>query len=481
MLFHTLEFAVFLLVVWPIYLLARRTLRAQNLLLLVASYAFYGWWEWRYMPLLAFSTVVDYWVGRALNASRDTTRRRLLLGVSCVANLGLLGFFKYWDFFASSSNGIASWLGLAGTLPELHILLPIGISFYTFQSMAYTIDVYRGNFPAWKSFLQFAVYISFFPQLVAGPIERPDNLLRAMEKPRRVTWEGVEEGVFLFAKGWLLKSLADVLGEIVDPVFADPAQQGAWALTWAMYAFSFQVYGDFFGYSQMARGVGRFFGFRLMENFRAPFFAPNLRQLWARWHISLTSWLRDYLFLPLGGLRGTQLRVVRNLLITFLVSGLWHGAAWTYVAWGTLLGIAIALQHLALDSTLPARRRYLRQRPLLRRGWAVLGAMLTFNIFTLTMVLFRAESTPEASGIFSAMDYYSGLLSLPGAAWDGPPFAMWVIAIPLLFDWLQLRAGSSYWSQGWPWALRSVVTTLLIAAAVVFSSPGANAFIYFQF
>jgi D-alanyl-lipoteichoic acid acyltransferase DltB (MBOAT superfamily) len=480
LLFHTLEFAVLLAVAWPAYLLIRHP-KGQNYLLLVASYVFYGWWEWRYIPLLLFSTVVDYLIGRALDSTGNTARRRVLVTLSCVANLGLLGFFKYWDFFASTSNGIARFLGLEEVLPELHILLPIGISFYTFQSMAYTIDVYRGQFPAWKSFVQFAAYISFFPQLIAGPIERPDNLLRAVASSRRVTWNGVEECAFLFAQGWLLKSLGDVLGEIVDPIFADPAEQGAWGLLWGMYCFTFQVYCDFFGYSQMARGLGRLFGFRLMENFRAPFFAPNVRELWARWHISLTSWLRDYLFFPLGGLRGRRFRVVRNLVVTFFLSGLWHGASWTFVVWGVSLGAAIAVYHLTLDPSVPARRRYLRQRAFLRRSWTALGTLVSFNLFALTIVLFRSQETASASAWGNAVHYYTGLLSLMKASWETPPIAMWVIAIPILSDLLQLREGNSYWSRGWPWPVRGMVIAVLFGAAFVFGSGRTEAFIYFQF
>jgi D-alanyl-lipoteichoic acid acyltransferase DltB (MBOAT superfamily) len=480
LLFHTLEFAILVALVWPTYLLLRR-LRAQNILLLVASYVFYGWWEWRYIPLLLFSTAVDYIIGRALDGEERPARRRQLLLASCVANLGLLGFFKYWGWFASTSNGIASWLGIDATLPELHLLLPVGISFYTFQSMAYTIDVYRRHFPAWKSFVEFAAYISYFPQLVAGPIERPDNLLRAMGSPRTVTLDGVEEGIFLFAKGWLLKALADVLAGVADPIFAAPADQDPWALLCGVYAFTFQVYGDFFGYSQMARGIARLFGFRLMENFRAPFFAPSLRLLWNRWHISLTGWLRDYLFISLGGLRGGTARAARNLFLTLLLAGLWHGAAGHFVVWGGLLGAAIALQYVLLDQSAPGRRQLLRRRPLFRSAWATAGTLVSFHIFALSCVFFRAQPTESGSAWQAAIDYYAGLASLPAAVWHPPPLAMWVIAIPVASDLLQLRYGTSYWSQGWPWPVRGIVLGLMLTGAVIFASPEPRAFIYFQF
>jgi D-alanyl-lipoteichoic acid acyltransferase DltB (MBOAT superfamily) len=479
-LFHTLEFAILLSLVWPAYLLLRR-LALQNLLLLAASYVFYGWWEWRYIPLLLFSTIVDYCVGRLLDRTAHPGRRRFLLGASCVSNLGLLGFFKYWGLFASTSNGIAARLGLQGVLPELHILLPIGISFYTFQSMAYTIEVYRGQFPAWRSFSEFAAYISFFPQLVAGPIERPHNLLRAIAAPRSVTWEGIEEGVFLFAKGWLVKAIADVLGTITDPVFASPTGHGAWMLLWGMYAFIFQIYCDFLGYSQMARGIARLFGFRLMENFRAPFFAPDIRQLWARWHISLTSWLRDYLYRPLGGDHGGRVCVTLNVFATMFLAGLWHGAAWHFAVWGASFGIAMILHRALLHPGARRRQRYLANRPMLRGLWLALGTLASFHVFALSGVLFRAQTNATATDWQNALAHYAGILRAPFEAWQAPPQAMWVIAIVIAFDLLQLWRGSSYWSERWPWPVRGVVIGLLIVSAMVFDSPSPQAFIYFQF
>ncbi|NRA00862.1 MAG: MBOAT family protein [Myxococcales bacterium] len=475
MLFHTLDFALFLALVWPAALLLRRT-RQQNLLLLVASYFFYGWWEWRYVPLLMVSTGVDFVVARAIEKTSDVARRRRLLGVSLAANLGMLGFFKYWDFFAASSNGLATWLGAGDVLPELHWLLPIGISFYTFQSMAYTIDVYRGQIPASRSLVEFATFISFFPQLVAGPIERARNLLRAIAAPRRIDLVAIEAGVFLFAQGWLLKSVADVLGTVADPIFASPKEQGAWMLLWGAYAFIFQIYCDFFGYSQMARGVARCFGISLMENFRAPFFAPNVRELWARWHVSLTSWLRDYVFYPLGGTGRGRARLLLNLFVVMLLAGLWHGAGWNYVLWGAGFGL-ILVGHELLSGGAGARRST-SPRSALRLA---LGCFASFHAFTLAGVMFRAQVGSGGSAVAQGIAHLSGLGGLFASEWQSPPLALGWIVLVWLFDVLQLRAGTSSWSSTWPWPARGFAIAGMLVAAVILAGPETRSFIYFQF
>lgn len=451
------------------YALLRRQLRAQNALLVIASVVFYGWWEWRYIPLLLFSTVVDYCIGRAIEGTQEAQRRKLLVSLSCAANLGLLGFFKYWDFFAGSANGFGAWLGFDSQIPQFAILLPIGISFYTFQSMAYTIEVYRGQFPAWRSFTEFAAYISFFPQLVAGPIERPQRLLRAIAKPRNVGWSDVERGLTLFAMGWLLKGVADALGSVVDPVFAAPQQQGAWSLLWGVYAFAFQLYCDFFGYTQMARGIAQLLGFRLMENFDAPYFSANPAEFWRRWHISLSTWLRDYLYISLGGSRTTRLRTLRNLLLTMLLGGLWHGAAWGFIIWGAFHGMWLVLHRVLFRE---------------RSSFAVPRALAVFATFHLTCfgwVFFRAQATETAPALVNAIDYLSGLLLLATANWETPPLVLGLIAIPLLFDWLQRRTGESYWTRDWHWLARGVALGLLAVAAAILGSEEPQAFVYFQF
>lgn len=478
MLFQTLDFAIFLLVVWPAALLVRR-LNGQNVLLLVASYAFYGMWDWRFLPLLLFSTVVDYEIGRRLDRTERPAARRALLIASCVANLGVLGFFKYWTLVASTANGFAHWLGVDHLLPQPNIILPIGISFFTLQSMAYTIDVYRREFRAWPSFRQFALYVSFFPQLIAGPIERPRNLLPQIAAPRIVSWSAVEEGLFLFCKGWLLKSVADALAEFSDPIYAAPGEHSAWVLLWAMYGFTFQLYCDFLGYSQMARGLARFFGLRLMENFNVPYLAQSVREFWRRWHISLSTWLRDYLYRSLGGRHGSTPRILGNLMVTMILSGLWHGAAWQFAAWGLLHGV-----YLVVDQGLLTRvgdRIRNRGGRLGGRLWAVGGVLVTFHAWAVSMLLFRAQESPEKSAIAQAWDHAVGLTGLLDQPWEAPPRAMALVAAVVLFDILQQRKGDSYWCESWGWPLRGALIGVLAVAAFVLASGQANEFIYFQF
>lgn len=453
----------------PLYALLRGRLPLQNALLLLASYVFYAWWEWRYVPLLLFSTCVDYWVAQRIEATEAPASRRRWVALSCAANLGLLGFFKYWDFFARSGNGLAGALGLEGALPELDILLPIGISFYTFQSMAYTIEVHRKHFPAWRSFLEFATYVSFFPQLVAGPIERPQRLLRAIAATRRVRASDVEQGLTLFAMGWLLKSAADVLATVADPVFGAPREAGAWSLLWGVYAFAFQLYCDFFGYTQMARGVAKLLGFDLMENFATPYFSANPAEFWRRWHISLSTWLRDYLYISLGGSRRTRARTLRNLLITMTLGGLWHGAAWGFVVWGVLHGVWLVLH------------RWLYREGSGPRIPKPLAVFATFHLVCVGWIFFRAQDTAEAGALANALHHLGGLLALPLAAWEAPPLAFAVTAIPLFFDGLQRATGESQWTRGMHWALRGVALGLLITLASVLGSEQPRAFVYFQF
>lgn len=482
MLFHTLDFALFLLAVGPLYLLLQRSLRAQNALLLVASYVFYGWWDWRFTPLLLLSTAIDYSVGLALARSRAPRTRNLLLLASCTANLALLGLFKYWDFFAATSNGIGRWLGFGDFFSQLHWLLPVGISFYTFQSMAYAIDVYRGRFEAWRSFPEFALYISFFPQLVAGPIERPQNLLRAIGRPRSLSASQIERGVAFFVCGWLVKTAADQLGFLCDPIYAEPARYDAWALLWANHLFVFQLYGDFLGYSQMARGLACLFGFELMANFDSPILASDIRDFWNRWHKSLTQWLRDYLYQPLRGRTGNRARVGAALFLTIFAAGVWHGAAWNFVAWGAFHGLLVAGHHLLLAPGRAARRRWLASRPLRRRVWHALCVFTTFEVLTLSVLLFRAQASEAGSSLENALAHLQGLARLAHDPFTPPVFGAWLVAIPLAYDALRTRAGGDDdWMRPWPWPLRGLAIALIAGLALVLQAEQARPFYYFQF
>ncbi|TMA31190.1 MAG: MBOAT family protein, partial [Deltaproteobacteria bacterium] len=348
MLFHSLAFAVFLPLVWALYWLLRE-MKRQNALLLVASLVFYGWWDPRFLLLLGFSIVVDYYAAlRIAGARQRGGRGKPWIVVSLVTQLGMLGVFKYYDFFVESALPIWNALGWRPDL--LHVVLPVGISFYTFHTLSYTIDVYRGHTPARRSLLDVATFVAFFPQLVAGPIARASSLLPQVERPRRLCGDDVRVGLTLMAVGFFKKMvLADGIAPVVDALFRDAQSSGAIRPEHALLAtsaFILQIYGDFAGYSDIARGVSRLFGIRLIVNFRQPYLARRYSEIFDRWHISLSTWLRDYLFISLGGSRGGRLRTLRNLFVTMVVAGLWHGANWTFAVWGVVVGALLVIDRL---------------------------------------------------------------------------------------------------------------------------------------
>ncbi|HOU36689.1 MAG TPA: MBOAT family O-acyltransferase, partial [Candidatus Omnitrophota bacterium] len=342
MVFNSFAFLVFFVIVFSLYLALDH--KRQNIMLFAASYVFYAWWDWRFLFLLAASTVIDYFCGLKIHGSRDVRERRFFLWCSIAANLGILGFFKYYNFFVSSLQSLLIRCGISIEPPMLHIILPLGISFYTFQTMSYTIDVFRGNIAPTRKFVDFALFVSFFPQLVAGPIERASHLLPQVSAPRTLTLEKFAQGCYLIFWGLFQKMfIADNLAKIVDPVFAARAPYQGGMVLIALYAFAFQIYCDFSGYSNIARGLGKCMGFDIMINFDLPYFSSNPRQFWQRWHISLSRWLKDYLYIPLGGNRKGGLMTYRNLGLTMLLGGLWHGASWTFVVWGLYHGVLLVI------------------------------------------------------------------------------------------------------------------------------------------
>jgi D-alanyl-lipoteichoic acid acyltransferase DltB (MBOAT superfamily) len=478
MLFNSWEFAVFFTLVYALYAFVGR--RTQNALLLVASYAFYAWWDWRFLGLLWLSTIVDYSVGRRVSRLRavggGAARGRGWMWVSVAVNLGVLGFFKYWGFFVASTASALEAVGLSANLPVLEIVLPVGISFYTFQTMAYTIDVYRGRVDATRDPVVFALYVAFFPQLVAGPIERPDRLIPQLASRRRVDERMLASGALLVFLGLVRKvGIADVLAPAVDGIFARPGQASSADLGLGAVAFGLQIYGDFSGYSFIARGVSRLLGVELMQNFRRPYFAVNITDFWRRWHISLSSWLRDYLYIPLGGNRGPQWFVYRNLMLTMLLGGLWHGAAWTFVAWGAIHGIALSV-HKAWSELRGADRKRdavwtVATAPRLVASWA-----LTMVVVFSAWVFFRAESFSDAGAVFSGILAFRGGIDLALAALVGAMIA-WV----LLIDAPMQRHADDAALLRWPWPLRGLLYAVFTLLMVVLERGGDVAFIYFQF
>ena len=341
MLFNSIDFAIFLPVVFFLYwFVVNKNLKFQNALIVFVSYVFYGWWDWRFLSLIIFSTLVDYLVGQKLRTEEKQSKRKVLLWTSIIVNLGFLGFFKYYNFFLENFVDAFSLLGMQINANSLNIILPVGISFYTFQTLSYTIDVYKKKLEPTKDFIAFSAFVCFFPQLVAGPIERATNLLPQFYKKRTFEYHKAIDGLRQILWGLFKKVvIADNCAEFANQIFNNSADMNGSTLVLGAIFFTFQIYGDFSGYSDIAIGTSRLFGFDLKQNFATPYFSRDIAEFWRRWHISLSTWFRDYLYIPLGGNRVNTLRKKTNLIITFTVSGLWHGANWTFVIWGLINGV----------------------------------------------------------------------------------------------------------------------------------------------
>ena len=470
MIFNSLVFWVFFAAVYGLY----RALphRGQNVLLLVSSYFFYGWWDWRFLSLIFISTVVDYWAGLAMErAGENERRRRIALWVSVATNLGILGFFKYFNFFADSLAGLLQVVGVDTPVRHLNIILPVGISFYTFQTMSYTLDIYRRQLEPTRSFLDFAAFVSFFPQLVAGPIERAAKLLPQIEQPRTIRRGDMESGAWLVVWGLFKKCVvADNLAVLVDGVFGAETATGAAALL-ALYAFAFQIYCDFSGYSDIARGLARWMGIELMLNFNNPYFAVNPKEFWARWHISLSSWLRDYLYISLGGNRRGRGRRYANLALTMLLGGLWHGAAWTFVVWGAFHGLLLVVYHAWAS-------RFAPKGGADSGRWVWLRRILLFHLVCLGWLFFRAESLGQAGAllqqIFTAFEWNGQAVNMLAA--------LIVLCLPLwLVQGLQVRTGRLDAPMELSLVPRAALLAVMILMFLALGHTGGGAFIYFQF
>src|SRR5271170_198588 len=382
---------VFLALVAAIYW--RLSRRGQNILLLTASYFFYAWWDWRFLLLMAASTSVDYWAARRMGASITPRARRHLLYASLALNLCFLGYFKYFNFFIDSFAGVAALVGLHGVPHALwKVILPPAISFYTFQEVAYMVDVYQRKLDPAGSLLDYALFISFFPHLIAGPIQRPGHLLPQVQQGRRFDPEKVFDGCMLILSGLFRKCvIADSCAQLANAAFDGRMGRGAWVTLLGAYAFAFQIYGDFSGYSDIARGSAQLLGFHFMVNFRQPYLATNLQDFWRRWHISLSTWLRDYLYVQLGGNRKGAARTYLNLVLTMLIGGLWHGASWNFVVWGGLHGGVLAVER-KLGTRQPSS---LLVRSLLR--------IVVFHFVCFGWIFFRASSLPAALSMLSGL------------------------------------------------------------------------------
>lgn len=511
MVFNSLTFLIFITLFFPLYFATKGRWRLW--VCLIASYVFYGWWDWRFLSLIAFSTVMDWWFGLWLSyqdapeetrtrwqsgspvlrffgkmtegAARLNLSRKAVLVFSMVMNLSFLGFFKYFNFFADNFAALVSSFGLTPSWSTLNIILPVGISFYTFQSMSYTIDVYRRQIKWEPSLLRFAAFIALFPQLVAGPIVRAADFLRQIQEDKKFNWTNFNSGLGRVLWGFFKKvAIADSLALFVDQVFGAPTAFGSLHLLIGVVFYSFQIYCDFSGYSDIAIGLARMMGFYFPENFRTPYFSKSFSEFWTRWHVSLSSWLRDYLYIPLGGNRHGKLATYRNSMLTMLLGGLWHGANWAFVFWGFLHGLYLILQR----AIAPVWRRFVHLTRLPKFADDALTMTVVYSLTLLAWIFFRSGSIGLAGGdaFATAGKIISGITSLEGFSFGAVVNKFQVVkgflligilltteASNMRFHWNTLQTRSPLW--------RMAAFAGLLWLIAFFGTFGANAFIYFQF
>lgn len=479
MLFNSLDFALFLPIVFLLYwFVFNKRLGVQNVLLLVASYVFYGWWDWRFLSLILFSSGIDFMVGIQMDKQQTVFVRKLWLSLSLVVNIGLLGFFKYYNFFVESFVDAFSFFGHPIGISGLHIILPVGISFYTFQTLSYSIDIYNRKLQPTRNPIEFFAFVSFFPQLVAGPIERAASLLPQFQKERSFDYTKAVDGLRQVLWGLFKKVvIADTCASYVNMVYNNSDMYGGSTLIIASILFAFQIYGDFSGYSDIAIGVSRLFGFNLMRNFAFPYFSRDMAEFWRRWHISLSTWFRDYLYIPLGGSRGSMFKKIRNVFVIFVVSGFWHGANWTFVIWGALN----ALYFIPLLIT-NQNRKHVTQVVAQNKWFPNLREFLAMNVtFALTVfawIFFRSMNIQHAIQILSEI-FSPSLFSMPFL----PPKSL------ALF--LLLFIGVEWMGRNTQYALESIykfksrtvryAVYYVLILVILIHSGGEQEFIYFQF
>jgi alginate O-acetyltransferase complex protein AlgI len=477
MLFNSFEFALFLPIVFLLYwFVFNKHLKIQNLYLLTISYVFYGWWDWRFLSLIAFSSFVDFLAGIKIQDANTTKRKKLFLTISIITNLGFLGFFKYYNFFATSLKSSFEQIGITLDTFTLDIVLPVGISFYTFQTMSYTIDVYRNKLKPTKNIVDFFAYVSFFPQLVAGPIERAVNLLPQFEKRRIFSYTTAADGMRQILWGLFKKIvIADNCAKIVNQVFNDYQSYDSISLFFAATLFAFQIYGDFSGYSDIAIGTGRLFGFNLMKNFAFPYFSRDIAEFWRRWHISLSTWFKDYLYIPLGGSKGSKLKVIRNTCIIFVVSGFWHGANWTFILWGFLHFIfvlpTILFKTIKNNTSIVAENRSF---PSLKE---LSQMILTFYLFALSMIYFRSTSIESGNNFISTI-FFDFSLKMPKVF---PLKEIALILVLICIEWFQRNREHGLEISNQNRIVKWLIYILILFATILFNSPNKYEFIYFQF
>ncbi len=485
MLFNSTVFLIFFVIFYLLYRLSHKSVRLQNLLLLIASYIFYGYWDWRFLSLIIISTLTDFFVGQKIGHTDDQTstgptRRKYWLAFSVIVNLSLLGFFKYFNFFADNFSYVLNAFWIQADPITLKIILPIGISFYTFQTMSYTIDVYRNRIKPTDNLLNFAVFVAFFPQLVAGPIERAKNLLHQFENERQVKIEHLSIGLYLILWGCFKKVvIADNIGTVSDFIFGNYFSYSGLDIVIGVLCFSIQIYSDFSGYTDIARGLAKLMGFELMLNFNLPYFAINPSDFWRRWHISLSTWLRDYLYISLGGNKKGDINTYRNLFITMFLGGLWHGAAWNFVVWGVYHGIILMIYRPFREKQ-PTNPKQLSHR-FTKHDFAtpVIVASKMSIMFILTLIgwlIFRSTSLQQITYMLTHASLF------PSAQSSGFLFSLILFTTPLLI--VQLY---QYWTcdllilTKLPIWGRIPIYTFMLIWIFIFGMHESKQFVYFQF
>ncbi|PKG43645.1 MBOAT family O-acyltransferase [Psychroflexus sp. MES1-P1E] len=483
MLFNSIDFAIFLPLVFIIYwFVANKNLKLQNLLIVVSSYIFYSWWDWRFLSLILFSTIIDYLVGKKLRTESNISKRKFLLWTSILVNLGFLGFFKYYNFFLDNFVTAFSFFGTSINSQGLNIILPVGISFYTFQTLSYTIDIYKRKLEPTSDFIAFSAFVSFFPQLVAGPIERATNLLPQFYKKRAFNYNKAIDGLRQILWGLFKKIvIAGNSAQIANEIFNNSADYSGSTLVLGAIFFTFQIYGDFSGYSDIAIGTSRLFGFNLKQNFAFPYFSRDIAEFWRRWHISLSTWFRDYLYIPLGGSRGGTWMKVRNTFTIFIVSGFWHGANWTFIVWGALNALyflpLLLLDKNRANTDTVAQGKYL---PSFKEFFQI---GITFSLTVFAWIFFRAENIGHAWTYLSTI-FSKSLFSIPyafGIGLDNIVITIVFIVILTIIEWfgrnkkyaLEFNQKNNKFFQ---WVL-----FYFIAITIFLFGQQEQGFIYFQF
>lgn len=486
MLFNSLEFALFLPIVFTLYwFVFQKNLRAQNTMLLIVSYVFYAWWDWRFLFLLAFSTFLDYFSGLKIEQATTQAKSKFWLSLSIGINLGFLGFFKYYNFFVSELSNAMAQAGIEMHPWTLKIILPVGISFYTFHGLSYIIDVYKKRIEAEKNFVEYAVFVSYFPLLVAGPIERATHLLPQVKKPRSFDYNRAADGMRQILWGLFKKVvIADNCATYANAIFNESGQHNGSSLLLGALFFTFQIYGDFSGYSDIALGTSRLLGIELLRNFAFPYFSRDIAEFWRRWHISLSTWFRDYLYLPLGGSKGGALMKIRNVFIIFLVSGFWHGANWTFLAWGLLNALYFIpllllnknrhnLEFISTHKFLPSLKEFFQIN-------------LTFFMTVIAWIFFRAESITQALDIVKRI-FSKSLFQMPDYLSKNDMLYFFIhvglVGFLLLVEWMHrdkqfgLQFNESLLKKtSARWAAYAFIMVLIL----LFGGKQSN-FIYFQF